>query len=449
MALIAGIQAPQTTVMGHSGAIYRKEEERALTKIQKLKEAGVVMTDHPEKFGDGMKAILVKGSKTVYSAPQREKPPAEQRRGIHTIARLPRGDHFSQAEQQRRQYRVPAHQLNLATKLTGNLRQAPRLRLGFFVERSTYGPCVRLADCSKEEVLRLGIEDEDYTSAEILSTNIDMTYAYGLSEAAFKSQFEESVGTLKQENAHASERTSSMEEQIKELAETAWHFACLFANNEATNLDAEIVYNIEAQQWQVLWTDADFDDSAYKSPKRQGHVYQFRDTSTANPAALEGEKYGIVYVRLPGDGNIATIGESMLCGMAPKLTVPVNGAGLAMNTVDALVKLDAHPTNFLDTGGKATSETVSQSFRTVLTDSRVKAIFVSWVQVPTECVGIELTIPGQHLWWTDVMRHDRQRRHPSIQGSWHRGPCRGKVEGNEREGGPEADCRERSSYRSL
>ena len=48
-----------------------------------------------------------------------------------------------------------------------------------------------------------------------------------------------------------------------------------------------------------------------------------------------------------------------------------------MNTVDALTNLGGSPTNFLDTGGKATSETVSQSFRTILTDSRVKAIFVS------------------------------------------------------------------------
>ena len=47
-----------------------------------------------------------------------------------------------------------------------------------------------------------------------------------------------------------------------------------------------------------------------------------------------------------------------------------------MNTVDALTRLGGSPTNFLDTGGKATSETVSQSFRTILTDARVEAIFV-------------------------------------------------------------------------
>lgn len=55
----------------------------------------------------------------------------------------------------------------------------------------------------------------------------------------------------------------------------------------------------------------------------------------------------------------------------------MNGAGLAMNTTDSLVALGGRPSNFLDTGGKATSETVSQSFRTVLTDPNVTAIFVS------------------------------------------------------------------------
>lgn len=56
---------------------------------------------------------------------------------------------------------------------------------------------------------------------------------------------------------------------------------------------------------------------------------------------------------------------------------PVNGAGLAMNTVDALADHGGKCANFLDTGGKATSETVKSSFRIILKDSRVKTIFVN------------------------------------------------------------------------
>ena len=55
----------------------------------------------------------------------------------------------------------------------------------------------------------------------------------------------------------------------------------------------------------------------------------------------------------------------------------MNGAGLAMNTNDAITELGGECANFLDTGGKATSETVKTSFKVILQDLRVKAIFVN------------------------------------------------------------------------
>ena len=55
----------------------------------------------------------------------------------------------------------------------------------------------------------------------------------------------------------------------------------------------------------------------------------------------------------------------------------MNGAGLAMNTVDAISDLGGKCSNFLDTGGKATSETVKSSFKIILKDTRVKAVFVN------------------------------------------------------------------------
>ena len=74
------------------------------------------------------------------------------------------------------------------------------------------------------------------------------------------------------------------------------------------------------------------------------------------------EKEGMIYVKLSGEGSLGTI---------------VNGAGLAMNTVDALVARGGHPANFLDTGGKATSETIKAAFKCVTSDARVKVIFVN------------------------------------------------------------------------
>lgn len=60
-----------------------------------------------------------------------------------------------------------------------------------------------------------------------------------------------------------------------------------------------------------------------------------------------------------------------------ELTRRRNGAGLAMNTVDALADAGGKAANFLDTGGKATSETVKKSFQAILKDDRVKVIFVN------------------------------------------------------------------------
>lgn len=118
-----------------------------------------------------------------------------------------------------------------------------------------------------------------------------------------------------------------------------------------------------------------FDDAAFKSSKRQADVHALRDVSLEEGVEVEAEKHGIVFVKLhPGDSsaNIGTL---------------VNGAGLAMNTVDAL-SLPPHGgkcANFLDTGGKATSATVKKSFELILQDPRVKVIFVNIFGGLTDC----------------------------------------------------------------
>lgn len=63
----------------------------------------------------------------------------------------------------------------------------------------------------------------------------------------------------------------------------------------------------------------------------------------------------------------------------------VNGAGLAMNTVDSLIQKGGQPANFLDTGGKATSDTIEGSFRILCSDPRIKAIFVNIFGGLTKC----------------------------------------------------------------
>ena len=58
MALVAGVQAPQGRVMGHAGAFVGAGEQNAISKVRALEDAGVVITNHPSKFGNGIKKLL-------------------------------------------------------------------------------------------------------------------------------------------------------------------------------------------------------------------------------------------------------------------------------------------------------------------------------------------------------------------------------------------------------
>jgi len=135
----------------------------------------------------------------------------------------------------------------------------------------------------------------------------------------------------------------------------------LFVQKEAFLLETTVRAD-NKQQLVVTGARFGFDDAAYRSALRQEDVHRLRAFEDEIPEEVEAEKHGIVYIKLGGDGNIGTL---------------VNGAGLAMNTNDALANLGGKNANFLDTGGKATSETVKTSFQIILKDQRIKAIFVN------------------------------------------------------------------------
>lgn len=100
-----------------------------------------------------------------------------------------------------------------------------------------------------------------------------------------------------------------------------------------------------------------FDDSAlFKHPDIQA----FRDLHEEEPLEVEAGKYNLNYVKLDGD-----------------IGCMVNGAGLAMATMDVIKLAGAEPANFLDVGGGATKETVAAGFRILLKDKKVKGIFIN------------------------------------------------------------------------
>jgi succinyl-CoA synthetase beta subunit/malate-CoA ligase subunit beta len=100
-----------------------------------------------------------------------------------------------------------------------------------------------------------------------------------------------------------------------------------------------------------------FDDNAMF---RRPHISELRDKSQENPREMQAADRGLSYVGLAG--NIGCI---------------INGAGLAMATMDMIKHAGGEPANFLDIGGGASPERVAKAFRLVVSDEKVQAILVN------------------------------------------------------------------------
>jgi len=139
-------------------------------------------------------------------------------------------------------------------------------------------------------------------------------------------------------------------EQIKRLYN-------LFCKVDATQV--EINPFAETPEGQVVCFDAkiNFDDNA---EFRQKKIFAEEDTTESDPREVEASKYDLNYIGM--DGNIGCL---------------VNGAGLAMATMDIVKLHGGEPANFLDVGGGATEGQVYQAFRLLTADVHVKAILVN------------------------------------------------------------------------
>lgn len=109
----------------------------------------------------------------------------------------------------------------------------------------------------------------------------------------------------------------------------------------------------------VMALDAkmNFDDNGLF---RHKELLDYKDESEEDPAELEASKYKLNYIKL--EGNVGCM---------------VNGAGLAMGTMDIIKLYGGEPANFLDVGGVANAETVANGFRIILSDSNVKSILIN------------------------------------------------------------------------
>jgi succinyl-CoA synthetase beta subunit len=140
---------------------------------------------------------------------------------------------------------------------------------------------------------------------------------------------------------------------------TAMMLALYRAFDECDCSLAEINPLVLTQEGQVIALDAkmNFDSNAFF---RQKEILALRDLHEEDPREIEASKYDLSYISL--DGNIACM---------------VNGAGLAMATMDIIKLCGGEPANFLDVGGGANQEKVAQAFKILLADARVRGVLVN------------------------------------------------------------------------
>ncbi|MEQ4347709.1 ADP-forming succinate--CoA ligase subunit beta [Campylobacter coli] len=131
----------------------------------------------------------------------------------------------------------------------------------------------------------------------------------------------------------------------------------LYMDKDMNILEINPLIKTAEGDFYALDAKCSFDDSAlYRHPE----IAELRDITEENPAEREAAEFGLSYVKL--DGDVACM---------------VNGAGLAMATMDIINYSGAKPANFLDVGGGASAETVAKAFEIILRDKNVKVIFIN------------------------------------------------------------------------
>ena len=135
---------------------------------------------------------------------------------------------------------------------------------------------------------------------------------------------------------------------------------------------------------------------------RHPDIVAYRDLDEEDPAEVEASKFDLAYISL--DGNIGCL---------------VNGAGLAMATMDTIKLFGGEPANFLDVGGGATAEKVTEAFKIMLKNTARQRH------------------PGQHLRRHHEVRHHRRGRHHRLQGRQPERAAGGAHEGHQRRPGQE------------
>ena len=170
-------------------------------------------------------------------------------------------------------------------------------------------------------------------------------------------QIEPSIGVTEKDIntiSKAFELKKDLEGQLSDLIKNMYKF---FLEKDASLVEVNPLIITETDKLLCLDAKVNFDDNAlYRHPE----IEDLRDENEEDEYEREASKYDLAYIKL--DGNIGCM---------------VNGAGLAMASLDIIKMYGGEPANFLDVGGGASKEKVSSAFKIILSDKGVKGILVN------------------------------------------------------------------------
>jgi succinyl-CoA synthetase beta subunit len=187
----------------------------------------------------------------------------------------------------------------------------------------------------------MDIEEIAQTSTEkIFKEEIDIRYGiqpYNLRNLVYKLNLEGDLG--------------------KDFSKIVSGLYRLFVEKDCSLVEVNPLVITKEQKILALDGKINFDDNALY---RQADIAEMRDTDEENSLELEASKYNLNYIKL--DGTVGCM---------------VNGAGLAMATMDIVKLAGAEPANFLDVGGGASAQNIENAFRILLSDKNVNAVFIN------------------------------------------------------------------------
>ncbi|MEB3287348.1 MAG: ADP-forming succinate--CoA ligase subunit beta [Vampirovibrionales bacterium] len=146
-------------------------------------------------------------------------------------------------------------------------------------------------------------------------------------------------------------------EGMKEAVKLITNLYAMFIDTDCSMVEINPLVITADKRVFALDGKVNFDSNALY---RHKDIVEYRDLDEEDPLEVEASKYNLNYIKL--DGNVACM---------------VNGAGLAMATMDIIKLYGAKPANFLDVGGSATDEAIENAFRILLSDKTVEVVFIN------------------------------------------------------------------------